>query len=185
MRARPPCSLPAAVSCAASASSPIAVRAGLVALLLAATAGAGCEAEVGLPCDPNTAEVLRKVEVEPGKNDLVRDVSFDNCSQALCASIDGGRPFCTKECENDLECAEAGEGFVCSDIVAFGQLGCFDFTPAEECDADGDGNGFPCDCFDAEGIPSRQLRKYCAAPPAVLAARDEEFGRPPFDPDAE
>ena len=144
-----------------------------------------CESEVGLPCDPNTKEVLAKVEVKAGKNDLVRDVSFDNCSQALCTSIDGGRPFCTKECEADSECAEAGEGFVCGEIVNFGQLACIDFTPAEQCDADGDGNGFPCDCFDADGVPSKQLRKYCAAPPAALAARDEQYGRAPFDPNAE
>jgi hypothetical protein len=154
----------------------------VVALLLV---GAGCEAEVGLPCDPNTSEVLRKVEVEAGKNDLVRDVSFDNCSQALCASVDGGRPFCTKECESDVECADAGEGFTCAEVVTFGQLACFDFTPAEECDADGDGNGYPCDCFDADGAPSEQVRKYCSAPPSVIAARDEAAGRAPFDPNAE
>jgi hypothetical protein len=142
-----------------------------------------CESEIGLPCDANTNEVLSKVEVKPGKNDLVRDVSFDNCSQALCASIDGGRPFCTKECEADSECAEAGEGFSCQAIVNFGLLACVDFTPIEECDADGDGNGYPCDCFDADGEPSTKLRKYCAAAPETLAARDKEFGREPFDPD--
>jgi hypothetical protein len=143
-----------------------------------------CESEIGLPCDGNTKEVLSKVDVKAGKNDLVRDVSFDNCSQALCASVDGGRPFCTKECEADSECAEAGAGFTCQAILNFGQLACVDYTPLEACDADGDGNGYPCDCFDADGVPSKKLRKYCAAPPEALAARDEEFGRPPFDPDA-
>ena len=146
---------------------------------------AACESEIGLPCDANTKEVLSKVDVKSGKNDLVRDVSFDNCSQALCASVDGGRPFCTKECEADSECAEAGAGFTCQAIVNFGQLACVDYTPVDACDADGDGNGYPCDCFDADGVPSKKLRKYCAASPATLAARDEEYGRAPFDPTAE
>ena len=145
---------------------------------------AACESEIGLPCDANTKEVLSKVDVKAGKNVLVRDVSFDNCSQALCASVDGGRPFCTKQCEADTECAEAGDGFTCQAIVSFGQLACVDYTPVEECDADGDGNGYPCDCFGADGVPSKKLKKYCAAPPAAQAARDEEAGRPPFDPDA-
>jgi hypothetical protein len=157
----------------------------LVALLASATMFlvVGCESEIGLPCDANTKEVLSKVDVKAGKNDLVRDVSFDNCSQALCASVDGGRPFCTKECEADSECAEAGPGFSCQAIVSFGKLACVDYTPVDQCDADGDGNGYPCDCFDADGEPSKKLKKYCTAAPETLAARDEDAGRAPFDPD--
>ncbi len=143
----------------------------------------GCESEVGQPCDANTKEVLSKVEVKAGKNDLVRDVSFDNCSQALCASIDGGRPFCTKECEADSECGEAGPGFTCQEIIRFGALACIDYTPLDECDGDGNGDGYPCDCFDKEGLPSKKLRKYCTAPPDVLDARDEQYGRPAFSND--
>ncbi len=150
------------------------MRVALFALLVAA---AGCEPEIGQPCDPNEAEVLDKVKIADGSgSDLVRDVSFDTCSTALCASTDGSRPYCTKQCESDIECAEAGDGFSCQQIVQFGILACQDFTPADECDDD----GFPCDCLDADGQPSDQPLKYCAASPAVIDARDVEFGRPKF-----
>jgi hypothetical protein len=140
----------------------------------------GCEPNVGSPCDPNEEKVLERVRVRAGTNDLVRDVSLDSCDQALCASTDGSRPYCTIQCESDLECAAAGEGFSCQAIVSFGALACVDFTPADQCDADGNGDGFPCDCLDENGQPSTLVKKYCAASPATIAARDEEYGRPPF-----
>jgi hypothetical protein len=158
------------------------VRLALAVTSCAVVLSTGCEPEIGLPCDSNQKEVLGKVQVKAGINDLVRDVSFDNCSQALCASVDGGRPYCTKECEADIECAEAGPGFTCQQVVTFGALACTDFTPADLCDADGNGDGFPCDCLDAEGQPSTRVKKYCSAAPGTLAARDEEFGRAPFAP---
>ncbi len=148
--------------------------------LVPAVWAVGCEPNLGSPCDPNEAEVLEKVKVQAGTNDLVRDVGLDSCDQALCASVDGGRPFCTKQCEADVECAEAGDGFTCQEVVSFGELACIDFTPDDLCDADGNGDGFPCDCIDENGEPSSKPKKYCSAPPAVIAARDEEFGRPVF-----
>lgn len=136
-----------------------------------------CEPEIGQPCDPNTDEVLSKVKVAPGTNDLVKDVSFNICSTALCASIDGSRPFCTKQCESDVECAEAGEGFTCQVVVDFGALACQDFTPAEECAEDGSP---PCDCITVDG-PSQLPLKYCAASAETIAARDAQYGRPVFE----
>ncbi len=155
----------------------------VVSAVLAATA---CEPEIGAPCDPNQNRVLERVKVQAGTNDLVRDVSLESCSQALCASTNGSRPYCTKQCEADIECAEAGEGFTCQSIISFGQLACIDFTPANQCGPNGDGQGgFPCDCFTADGTPSDKLRKYCAASPETIAARDKEFGRPVFDPNGD
>ncbi len=149
----------------------------LVAVFTALSAG--CEPEIGQPCDPSEAKVLERVLVSAGTNDLVKDVAFDTCTTALCASVDGGRPFCTKQCEADIECAEAGPGFTCQQVVTFGELACVDFTPLDQCVEDG-----PCDCVDADGEPSQAPKLYCSAPPATIAARDEEFGRPPFVPPA-
>ncbi len=140
----------------------------------------GCEPNLGSPCDPNGDKVLERVQVQAGFNDLVRDVGLASCDQALCASVDGGRPFCTKQCESDIECAEAGDGFSCQEVVSFGLLACVDFTPDDQCDADGNGDGLPCDCMDENGEPSSNLKRYCSAPPDVIAARDAEFGRQPF-----
>jgi hypothetical protein len=140
----------------------------------------GCEPEIGAPCDPVLEKVLDRVQVQAGTNDLVRDVALDSCSAALCASTDGSRPYCTKQCEADVECAEAGEGFTCQAIVSFGELACVDFTPVDACDADGNGDGFPCDCIDADGQPSALVKKYCAASAATIDARDAEFGREKF-----
>src|SRR5688500_1852495 len=69
-----------------------------------------CEPEVGRPCGP-ADYVDGRVVQEPGKNDLVRNFGFEECPQALCASVDGSRPFCTIRCETDLDCA--ADGFVC------------------------------------------------------------------------
>ena len=149
----------------------------LLALVAIVAAASACEPEIGLPCDPDEAKVLDSVRVGVGTNDLVKDVAFDTCSTALCTSTDGSRPYCTKQCEADIECAEAGEGFTCQQIVEFGVLACQDFTPINECDPDG---GFPCDCINADGEPSDQPLKYCAASAATIAARDVEFGRPKF-----
>lgn len=154
------------------------LRSSLFVLLAAASViGAGCEPEVGGICDPEEAKVLDRVKVLVGTNDLVRDVAFDNCTEALCTSTQGSRPYCTKSCESDLECAEAGEGFTCQQIVQFGELACFDYTPVNECAADGSP---PCDCITETGEPSTAVRKYCAASPETIAARDAEYGRPVF-----
>jgi hypothetical protein len=142
----------------------------------------GCEPNLGSPCDPDEAKVLGRMQVEPGKTDLVLDVAFDGCDIPLCASTNGSRPYCTKQCEADVECAEGGAGFTCQAIVSFGALACVDYTPLDQCDADGNGDGFPCDCIDENGAPSRLVKKYCAASPETIAARDEEYDRPPFAP---
>ncbi|MDP2344892.1 MAG: hypothetical protein Q8O67_28360 [Deltaproteobacteria bacterium] len=153
------------------------MRLTLLALGATLVIAVGCEPEIGLPCDPDQDKVLERVKVGAGTNDLVKDVAFDTCSTALCTSTDGSRPYCTKQCEADIECAEAGAGFTCQQVVDFGVLACQDFTPLDECPDDG---SFPCDCINADGQPSEKPLKYCAASPAVIDARDVEFGRPPF-----
>jgi hypothetical protein len=89
--------------------------------------GVACEPEIGSPCDPDAEFVDRLVEQAEGTDNLVQDVRLDNCSQGFCASTNGSRPYCTKRCVADGECAEAGEGFLCKEIVAFGPLACQDY----------------------------------------------------------
>ncbi len=137
----------------------------------------GCEPEIGQPCDPDANKVLTRVNVGVGTNDLVKDVAFDTCSTALCASTDGSRPYCTKQCESDVECAEAGAGFTCQQIVTFGALACQDFVPLDQCNEDG---APPCDCIGEDGESSKLPLLYCAAAPATIDARDAEFGRAKF-----
>jgi hypothetical protein len=149
---------------------------GILPFLTCAMFFSACEPEVGQPCDPNEEKVLDTVKVIPGSNDLVRDVGFDNCSNALCLSVDGSRPYCTKPCESDLECAEAGPGFTCQRVIDFGELACFDFIPEADCDP----SGYPCDCAITENELSENPRRYCAAGRATIEARDVEYGRPPF-----
>jgi hypothetical protein len=174
------------------------------ASLFVVLAGSGCEPEIGSPCSDNEQEVNDLVPQVDKTNNLVNDVKLENCSQALCLSFQGSRPFCTKRCEAELECAEAGAGFTCTDVVTFGPLACLDyedpFLPqpgtepsGEACEVDADctvENEF---CFTGGdlagtcGTPGRdcltgpdggkseaQLR-YCAAEPDVIAARDEQF----------
>ena len=136
----------------------------------------GCEPEVGKPCDSNQNGVLELVNVEAGTNDLVRHPLFENCTQRLCASTDGARPYCTKACESDIECAEAGEGFTCQVMLRFGVLGCTDYVPPDECSEEAG-----CDCMGPDGVISEAVIKYCGAPPEVIAKRDQDFGRPPFE----
>ena len=166
----------------------------------------GCEPEIGSPCDDNEAEVNDLVPQKAGTNNLVQDVGFDNCSQAFCLSFAGSRPFCTKKCEADLECAEAGAGFVCTDVVTFGPLACVDYEdplePQDGTDASGEECAGDTDCTVADetcfllgafantcGIAGRdcltgpdggksegQIR-YCAASPDVIDARDLQYGR--------
>ncbi len=152
------------------------MRLSLILLAVVCGLGMGCEPEVGGVCDTDDTKVFTRVRVVPGTNDLVRDVAFDNCSEALCTSTQGSRPYCTKSCETDAECAEAGDGFVCQQIVQFGPLACLDYTPVEECG----GGTLPCDCITADGTPSTATLKYCAASPETIAARDAEYGRPVF-----
>lgn len=134
----------------------------LVALLLASAAIA-CEPEVGSPCDPSKELVDSRVKQEAGKNDLVQSVLFDNCTAALCASVDGSRPFCTKPCATDADCIEA-EGFRCEPIVLFGELGCRDHETNP-------------DCLDDDGTLSDAVNSYCTADRATIEARDQQFGR--------
>lgn len=129
-----------------------------LALLLASA----CEPEVGMPCSADEEYVLSRVEVEPGKNDLVRDINFENCTQFLCLSANGSRPYCTRQCETDLDCA--AEGFTCQEVVHFGPLACADWTPEQ-------------DCVRPDGTPSEQPLRYCYAPPEVIEDRDRDFGR--------
>ncbi len=153
------------------------MRLSLILVAVLCGFGVGCEPELGGLCDPAENKVLDRVKVLAGTNDLVRDVAFDNCQEALCTSTQGSRPYCTKACEADIECAEAGDGFTCQQIVQFGELACIDYTPADECAPDGSP---PCDCITASGEPSTTVKKYCSASPATIAARDAEYGRPVF-----
>jgi hypothetical protein len=164
-----------------------------------------CEPEIGSPCDPDTKFVNDLVTQEPGTNNLVLDVRLDNCTQGFCLSTDGSRPYCTKRCEADIECAEAGAGFTCQEVVAFGPLACSDYEDPNE-PRDGSsgatcsgGTGCTGDetCFvapsehaDTCGIPGRdcltggdggqstQPYKYCAATSTdIIVQRDKQYGR--------
>lgn len=132
-----------------------------IAGLLALAFGAGCEPEVGRPCGPKS-EVDERVIQETGKNDLVRDLSFEECDQGLCASVDGSRPFCTIKCETDLDCG--AEGFTCGRLVSFGPLACEDWTEEG-------------DCVKPDGTPSDNPTLYCMATKDVIQKRDCDFGR--------
>ncbi len=185
----------------------------LAANALAATALAvtlpcalGCEPEIGGVCDPDTDYVNQLVEQVPGTNNLVLDVRLDNCTQGFCLSTDGSRPYCTKRCQADIECAEAGAGFVCQEVVAFGPLACDDYEDPNEPQDGSSGSacagGAGCSdatesCFEAPsaaadtcGIPGRdcltgdggaqstQVFKYCAASSvSVIEDRDLQYGR--------
>ncbi len=180
----------------------------IVALALACTAlplALACEPEIGMPCDPDTEFVDGLVEQVAGTNNLVLDVRLDNCTQGYCLSTDGSRPYCTKRCETDIECAEAGGGFECKEVVTFGPLACVDYEdPNEPRDGSSGGacaGGTGCSgdevCFEAPsdhadtcGIPGRdcltgddgaqstQTLKYCAASDvSVIEDRDVQFGR--------
>lgn len=81
-----------------------------------------CEPEVGMPCDDDPARVTRLVDVAPGTDNLVRDVTLRNCTQALCLTTDGSRPYCTIACEADAACPTA-EGFRCANATPFGDGG--------------------------------------------------------------
>lgn len=165
-----------------------------------------CEPEIGGICDPDTDFVDQLVEQVPGTNNLVLDVRLDNCTQGFCLSTDGSRPYCTKRCEADIECAEAGEGFVCEEVVTFGPLACDDYEDPNEPQEGSSGaacaGGAGCantaeTCFEAPseaadtcGIPGRdcltgeggaqssQAFKYCAASDvSIIEDRDVQFGR--------
>ena len=161
----------------------------------------GCEPEIGGLCDPDKAKVTAAVEVNAGTNNLVQDVGLNNCTESFCLSTDGSRPYCTKRCEADIECAEAGAGFTCQVVINFGPLACSDFedptherpgatSTAAACAANGDctTQGEVCladqctvpgrDCVTgAAGGPSDHPLKYCAASPDVIKARDKQYNR--------
>jgi hypothetical protein len=104
-----------------------------VAVAMCALCSLGCEPEIGAPCDDNKDDVAAAIEQSPGSNNLVQDVSLDNCSQGFCLSDHGSRPFCTIQCQADAECAVAGEGFICEAVISFGPLACIDFEdPTKE-----------------------------------------------------
>lgn len=84
-----------------------------VALLVPVVCGFACEPEVGMPCDDDERELATLIAPTPGFDDVVRDVRFDNCSEALCASTDGSRPYCTVRCTGDGDCP-VDEGFACA-----------------------------------------------------------------------
>lgn len=165
----------------------------------------GCEPEIGGLCDPDTDFVDGLVEQVPGTNNLVLDVRLDNCTQGFCLSTDGSRPYCTKRCEADIECSEAGAGFTCQEVVAFGPLACDDYEdpnePREGSSGDTCSAGAGCageeicfeepsDAIDTCGIPGRdcltgdggaqstQTLRYCAATSVdVIKDRDTQYGR--------
>ena len=132
-------------------------------LCLLVAMGAGCEPEIGAPCSPDSAFVNSTVRQTAGSNDLVLDPRFDTCQQALCLSSDGSRPYCTRTCVSDGDCQ--ADGFTCQKVIDFGALACTDFTPER-------------DCLQADGTPSAQPIKYCAAPTDVIVKRDQSYGRP-------
>lgn len=134
----------------------------LVGLMMCgASWSTGCEPEVGSPC--GAAELVEaRVAPETGENRLVQDLAFENCSQGLCASVDGSRPFCTRGCETDLDCG--AEGFTCARLITFGRLACDDWTPEN-------------DCVQADGTRSEQPTTYCQAPRETIERRDCEYGR--------
>lgn len=141
----------------------ILVRTFTLATLVAAAAG--CEPEVGRECGQESF-VLDRVLVENDRNDLVQDLGFESCSQGLCASVNGTRPFCTRRCETNLDCA--AEGFECRELINFGRLACQDWT-AER------------DCTQEDGSPSEAPILYCAPiqldAKCVVGKRDCDFGR--------
>lgn len=118
-----------------------------------------CEPEVGRPCGSDDF-VLDRVVVENDRNDLVQDLGFE-CQQGLCASVNGTRPFCTRRCETDLDCA--ADGFVCRQLINFGRLACQDWTADQ-------------DCTQEDGTPSESPILYCAPPQldakCVIGQRD-------------
>jgi hypothetical protein len=132
-------------------------------VVLALVAGSACEPELGSPCD-NKEVVDQLVRQEPGKNDLVQSVRFDRCSAALCASVDGSRPFCTRTCETDTDCTIDDPAFVCAPIVQFGALGCRDFEDNP-------------DCVDDDGSLSDSMINYCTTTRTHIEERDQTFGR--------
>lgn len=165
----------------------------------------GCEPEIGSPCDDNQAKVDELVPRVEGTNNLVQDVTLENCSQGFCLSFQGSRPFCTKFCEAEAQCAEAGAGFTCQEVVTFGPLACSDYEDpllprpdvassgsdcAESTDCEVGESCFPSGDFEGTcGVPGRDCLTgenngksgaqlfYCAADPDVIIARDEQFGR--------
>lgn len=165
----------------------------------------GCEPEIGSPCDDNQAKVDELVPRVEGTNNLVQDVTLENCSQGFCLSFQGSRPFCTKFCEAEAQCAEGGAGFTCQEVVTFGPLACSDYedplAPRPDVESSGAdcGDGGECPegevCFAAGdfegtcGVPGRDCLTgpangkseaqlfYCAADPDVIQARDDQLGR--------
>lgn len=136
---------------------------GLALLFACAPFLIACEPEVGRRCGPPD-QVNALVEQTPGSNDIVQDVSLDACAQPFCASTGGSRPYCTKTCTTDLDCAQA-PGFSCGIVTPFGRLGCSDYEEL--------GNS----CTKDDGTPSDNPIMYCVAPPEVLENRDDEWGR--------
>lgn len=96
-------------------------------VIIATLATTACEPEIGGLCDPDPQEVANAVAQVENTNNLVQDVQLDFCSQGFCMSTDGSRPYCTKVCQTDAQCAEAGPGFVCRETVTFGPLACTDW----------------------------------------------------------
>jgi|GEM_PF-1227155 len=135
----------------------------LLAAVCAVLWATGCEPELGLPC--GTAEDVNPgLPQREGFNNLARDLSYENCEEALCASTNGSRPYCTKQCEADAQCSDA-PGFRCDVITTFGPLGCSDFEAL--------GNT----CYKSDGTLSDNLNKYCVTDKQTLEERDVEFGR--------
>lgn len=125
--------------------------------------GTGCEAEVGSPCSPDPS-LNERVLQEAGRNDLVQDLAFDNCSQGLCGSVDGSRPFCTKRCTTNLDCPA---DFECGQLISFGPLACQDYTEETDC------------VTGPNGTMSEDPILYCTATRSTIQIRDCDFGRDP------
>jgi hypothetical protein len=130
----------------------------------------GCEPEIGSPCDPDDKLVASLLKPKKGTNNLVQDVRLDNCSQGLCASVDGSRGFCTVRCEDDLECTGAGAAFGCGKIIEFGPLACRDYDDKKDCLTEKDAD---------TGAPefSKEPLLYCKASASAIEQRDVDYGR--------
>ena len=134
------------------------MRYAIALLLLSMASCAGCEPEIGSPCSDDTPFVNQNFTVEGAENKLQRNVNYTNCSQALCLSVQGSRPFCTKTCSTDLDCN--AEGFSCGEPILTGPFGCFDYED----------NGDSC-------VGSEVPRRYCTADPGTIEKRDRDLNR--------
>lgn len=143
-----------------------------------------------LPCEPATGSLcgldqvngLARVKVQSGTTVVVRDGSLqlDSWSAAWCASTHGSYPYSTNRCEGDVASLAWQPNPSPASAHSCGELTRVSFTPAEACDADGNGDAHPCDGVILYGEPSVLVKESCAAAATTLDARDAKYGRARF-----